>query len=475
MDGVAIGQAVEDMVLETYVGWTTATIAPDDLWVNWYESYHERSMELLAESPDRFYQPSFLVDDVFVKADLLVLNEGGTYDLIEIKAKNGIRKKTKAQPLLPDLIADVSLQVYVLKRALWEKFSWKAFIAYLNKEYIKIGPINPQLLVIKEDVTEECMEDGHIEMILTTMRESLSLWDDQFESRYPYTWTDYMTYFGQKPPKDSIRSLTRLHHTKKAELFDEWKVMLEDLDAYDVERLKSKKWDHSKASNCLELRMNGDEKFDKEAIQQELNGLQYPLYFYDYETVSTPIPQLDGTSPRQQVVVQYSLHKMLADWTYTHHEAIIHPWETTNERLLKQLVEDFDHGTQWSFIVWNKWFECARNTERSKLFPDYKESLENINTRVYDLMDIFSKQMYYHRKFEWSASIKKVLPVMSDISYDDMKIPNWWIAMEQLSRIVSWELEWEELQTVTNALLEYCKLDTWAMVAIWKKLKEVVE
>jgi len=475
MDGVAIGEAVEDAVLETYVGWTTATISLEDFWINWHESYHERSMTVVKESPDRIYQPSFLIDSVFVKADLLVLNDQWAYDLVEIKAKNLIRKKTKAEPLLPDLISDVSLQSYVLKKVLWEKFSWKCYIAHLNKEYVKNGKINPQLLVIKEEVTEECMTDDHIEMILNTMKESLILSEEQFNARYTYTWTDYITYFWEIPPKNSIRSLSRLHHTKKLNFFDEWKILLEDMDAFDVENLKSKKGEHTKASNCLELWMNGEETFDAKAIEEELNGLQYPLYFYDYETISTPIPQLDGTSSRQQVVVQYSLHKVLEDWSHTHYEAIIQPWESTNERLLKQLIEDFDHWKQWSFIVWNKWFECARNNEWGILFPEYKDSLENINIRVYDLMEIFSKQMYYHRRFEWSASIKKVLPVMSDISYDWMQVPNWWVAMEQLSKIVSGDLMWEELTATTKALLEYCKLDTWAMVAIWKKLKEITK
>ena len=64
---------------------------------------------------------------------------------------------------------------------------------------------------------------------------------------------------------------------------------------------------------------------DTEAVQKELATLVYPLYFYDYETINGPIPVIEGTSPRQQVVVQYSLHKVAADGTITHHEAIIEP------------------------------------------------------------------------------------------------------------------------------------------------------
>jgi hypothetical protein len=33
----------------------------------------------------------------------------------------------------------------------------------------------------------------------------------------------------------------------------------------------------------------------------------------------------------------------------------------------------------------------------------------------------------------------------------------------------------EEIAASRKALLDYCKLDTWAMVKVWEKLKEVAE
>ena len=37
------------------------------------------------------------------------------------------------------------------------------------------------------------------------------------------------------------------------------------------------------------------------------------------------------------------------------------------------------------------------------------------------------------------------------------------------------DMELEETQASRQALLNYCKLDTWAMVKVWEKLKEVAE
>lgn len=47
------------------------------------------------------------------------------------------------------------------------------------------------------------------------------------------------------------------------------------------------------------------------------------MYFYDYETLSRPVPLMQGTCPWQQVVVQYSVHRLDADGTISHKEAII--------------------------------------------------------------------------------------------------------------------------------------------------------
>jgi len=74
---------------------------------------------------------------MYCKCDLLVKNDSGTYDLREVKAKNTIRKKTKAAPLLDDLIADVSFQDQVLRGALGMMYSGNTYIIHLNKKYKK--------------------------------------------------------------------------------------------------------------------------------------------------------------------------------------------------------------------------------------------------------------------------------------------------------------------------------------------------
>lgn len=472
MDGATIGQEVEDMVLAQYQEKEITIIDTNNMRSNWHQTYHDRTMKALEQHPDILYQPSFLVDDIFVKCDIIVRNTAWTYDLIEVKAKNSIRKKTKAEPLLDELIADVSIQDRVLRKVLWERYSWTCSIAYLNKAYTKDWTINPQDIIIQENVSQELLEDTNIESILQRMRDVLSLSEEEFNSTFPYDGTDYMTYYGKPAPKYSLWSISWCSAKKKLGLMEKEKTLIEELDDYDITLLRNGNGESSRASAYVELRKQWEEVVNTQAIKQTLDQLQYPLYFYDYETISRPVPLFEKTSPWQQVVVQYSLHKMDADGSITHREWLLEPWAQDNRALLEQMIYHMDGVEQWKWIVWNQWFENWRNVEWGTLYPEFQEYLLRINQNTFDLMDIFKQQRYFHRDFQWSASIKKVLPVLTDISYDNLEVSNGWIASDLLKRMIIGELEDNLLEPTVKNLLQYCEQDTWAMVKIYEKILE---
>ncbi len=143
--------------------------------------------------------------------------------------------------MLNDLLADVSIQRYVLQRALGEKFSGKCYIAYLNKEYIRDGAIDPMGLIQQEFVTSELRPDSEVERVLEVMRQALPMNHDQFSAAYPYDGTDHMTYFGKSAPKRSIRSISRLGAEQKAKLRNIGITDLEKMEEEHMELLKNAK------------------------------------------------------------------------------------------------------------------------------------------------------------------------------------------------------------------------------------------
>lgn len=78
----------------------------------------------------------------------------------------------------------------------------------------------------------------------------------------------------------------------------------------------------------------------------------------------------------------------------------------------------------------------------------------------------------YH--FKGSSSIKKILPVLvPELNYDTLNIQEGTMAMDTWSKIAFNEVEDQEKTQIRQDLLEYCKLDTLAMVEIYRVLQSL--
>jgi hypothetical protein len=181
----------------------------------------------------------------------------------------------------------------------------------------------------------------------------------------------------------------------------------------------------------------------------------------------------DGYKPQQQMVFQYSLHKLESlngDIRHTEHLAVTK--DDPSKSLIKQLREDI--GDTGTVFVWFKPFEMTRNKELAIIHPEYADFLEDLNDRIYDLGDFINFGFYLHPKFKGSWSIKNVLPIMvPELSYDEMEIGKGDQAMIAWWELINDRLSMDDAEKTKTALLAYCELDTLAMVKIWEKLFEL--
>ena len=101
----------------------------------------------------------------------------------------------------------------------------------------------------------------------------------------------------------------------------------------------------------------------------------------------------------------------------------------------------------------------------------------SIHDNIKDLMIPFQNKDYYSPKMKGSYSIKNVLPALvpqMEKAYKDLNlIHNGGEAMQVFVNLSEIEDE-KQKEEYRKALLEYCKLDTLAMVKILEKLKESV-
>lgn len=257
-----------------------------------------------------------------------------------------------------------------------------------------------------------------------------------------------------------------------------------------------KEWLERK-NNCIQRECieNNQDFMNKYKVNAGYTTLKWPLYYLDFESFPCPLPRYQGEVPYTQSVFQYSLHiernEGECDFDKDHLEYLAPDFLDHRIDLIKQLIKDIDLSKGGTVIVYNKSFEHSRIKEFALMFPAYAEALTKINDCMFDLLDLVktSKSFYaelgfdeeesrlinyYHNDLAGSYSIKKVLPVFSQLSYNDLKVGNGGEAIAAYSNFPY--LEKEDLEVLRNDLLVYCKQDTWAMaVVLWGLMKKARE
>ena len=119
-------------------------------------------------------------------------------------------------------------------------------------------------------------------------------------------------------------------------------------------------------------------------------------------------------------------------------------------------------------FVYNAGFEKTRISELANRFPELAQDLLALNDRVVDLLPI-ARGYYYHPSQKGSWSIKAVLPALCpDLHYDDLEgVQDGGMAMSAFAEAVAPLTTPARKAEIERQLLDYCKLDTYAMVRLW--------
>ena len=402
------------------------------------------------------WQKSYSHQNYTLRADALVYKpHADSYDLYEIKSGTGVKREN---------YYDVAYQYLVL---LGEHKLDRLFILHLNKEYVREGQLDIAQLFIAEDVTQKVFD------II-----------DEVETHLPRAWdTAQSVSIGgishcYKPDKCACPSLCH-PNLPDYSIYDipyireKKKIQLLDLEIYDIKDVPADFPLNDKQRLIIEVARTNKEHIDRKSIQEEFQRFVYPLYFMDYETCLIALPGFNGFHPQQQVVFQYSLHKMESlegEIIHTKHLSVTK--DDPSIPLLQQLREDV--GDTGTIFAWNKSFEMSRHKELASIHPEYADFLLNLNERIYDLADFVKNGLYLHPHFKGSWSIKNILPVMApELSYEDMEIGAGDQAMIAWWDMINEKLPANEVGKTKEALLKYCELDTLAMVRIWQKIREL--
>ena len=403
-------------------------------------------------------EASFNYDNNFCSVDILKKDDD-KYEMYEVKSSTEIS----------DIyIDDISYQYYILKNLGYNVV--KASIVYINKNYIKNGELNLKELFNIEDVTEKVIENyNKVKENILDIKENIGEDTDiGMQCFKPYD-CPFFKYCSKNLPSPNVFDLGwRLSMNKKVDFYHSGIIKYEDL-------LKEKISDKVKTQIEYALSKKED-KIDKGFIKSFIDDLKYPLYFLDYESVQYAIPELDGTKPYQQLCFQYSLHILDESGNITHKEYLSSNYHGDFMRgLCEELIKDIPLNSY--ILAYNKSFEVSRTKEMASRYSDLSSHLLNIADNIKDLADIFSTQSYYNKDMGGSYSIKKVLPALfpNDSSLDYHNLDQVHKGDEASEAFINLkDMNEKDRNILRKNMLKYCELDTYAMVKIFEKLKEVI-
>lgn len=427
----------------------------------------KKTEELLKNRPNIITEASFLYKNSFCSVDILK-NDADGVEIYEVKSSTEIK----------DIyIDDVAYQYFVLSN-LNLKVK-KACIVYINKEYLRGKQLDMKELFNIEDLTEEVIQKqseikSNVDFINTYMEthseenEPVKEIEQHCFKPYKCDFWDYCTQHLEKPNVFDIRGMQNRSKFKK---YREGKITFKDLENEKI---------NQKYLEQIDFTLNNrPPKIVKDEIKNVLDSLKYPLYFIDYEACQYAIPEFEKTKPYQQIPFQYSLHiKRSEDTPFEHKEFL---GEIDDENLIRTFAESMinDLSENGSVIVYNRTFEEKLvNNKIAEMYPDLKEEIERINANIVDLMVPFKNRDYYTKEMDGSYSIKYVLPALypddKELNYSELSLIH--KGDEASEAFLSLKDKTpEEQKEIRKALLEYCKLDTYAMVKIWEKFIEVTK
>jgi len=265
-------------------------------------------------------------------------------------------------------------------------------------------------------------------------------------------------------PEENVFQLYNIRKKKALELFELGIIQIKDLPKT------------TKLTDCQKVQhkvsKDSSTHIDKPKIKEFLDSLKYPLYNLDFETYSLAIPRFNGTKPYQQLPFQFSLHIIeKPDSEPKHISFLVEDDKDPRQAILKALKDNL--GTEGSIIVYNQSFEKGRIKELGEAFPEEQSWAEAILERIIDLLHPFKSFHVYSPEQKGSASIKKVLPTYTNLSYADLLISNGADASLSFMKSHLEPCNKEEKATIRESLEKYCELDTYAQVMLLRELEEM--
>jgi len=382
-----------------------------------------RTNRALAEGHTILYGAVFSFRGLLAVIDVLVQRRGKWF-AYEVKAATRVK---------PRHITDATLHDYVLAQAGIPLAN--TYLLLLNTRYVRKGPINPQELFVAEPVGKQLRAQQH----------------DVRSRAYHFV---RIAAAGEAPAK------AMGHQCRKPDPCE----FIGFCSRQPGLSGAAAPADHPVSAGSPEVII------DQERLRKFLEPIHYPLCFVDFEAYQAPLPEFDGHWAFRQVPCQFSLHRQEAPGAALQHVSFLAETEGDPATVfLRALLEAA--GADGTVLVYNIDFERMILEELKAEHPESVGAITALQSRMVDLMAPFKNRVVHIPAHGEKISLKTVLPALvPGMNYSHLAIANGADANKAFVRL-RLETDSDRRNALRKALLDYCHLDTLALVYILDYLK----
>ena len=414
----------------------------------------EKTLKYLSDKKiSAIFEAAFTFDNIKIRVDILERAQNN-WNLIEVKSSTKMKN---------NYLYDIGIQHYVLQNLGLKINSSK--IMHINKDYLYKKELDLKLLFNFHDYSEEIKDilptlPKEISGLSSTLKEKKE--PDQEPSKSFCGDCAFWDYCTQNKPKDWTALIPRLNKNKYTKLLEmgieSMSSIPDDFEISDNQRV------------VVESTKNRERFLNKEGLQKALEGIKPPVYYFDFEAMTSAIPFIDNTSPFESIPFQWSLHLNKDFKNISHHYFLAEEKKDFRRDLIEKYLSLVGEN-DYPIIAYNISYEKSRLKELSKLFPDISDQIDLTIDRFKDLMPII-KDHFYDYRFYGSFSLKRVLPILTDeSSYDELDgVQDGEGAQAKFYDLINNSLSEKERDKVKKQLLEYCEKDTYSLIQIHQKL-----
>ena len=174
--------------------------------------------------------------------------------------------------------------------------------------------------------------------------------------------------------------------------------------------------------------------------------------------------------PYDVLPFEYSIHILYEDGR-VENEVFLSIQDDRLE-LTKRLIDDVPkEGTIIAFNATGA--ESLRIQELAEQFPQYEEELLSMNKRLKDLQIPFETGIVYDIRQRGLWSLKTIMSILDESSYKKLDIH------DGMNAVFSWrDLDYDtesiDKEKIVKDLKEYCAMDSYAMLVIYKWLISLI-